>query len=305
MNALAPLFDVVAPDTAPATTLEARVVEIGGVAITLRTSSLAFARMVEQRYSGFLAPRQTESKRGSSSSVQFDIEFDIEVLDLPERTLDEMEQEPEQDEDLEVVCEGGIWRMRRGDFSARWDSMTGRGQVRQAANPYALDSVLRIVHSLVLARQGEFLVHAASAIRNRHAFLFAGVSGAGKTTISRLAPPDATLLTDEISYVRKQGAGYRAHGTPFAGELARLGENCSAPLEALYLLHQGPENKIDDIDPAFAAPALMRNILFFARDAELVQSVFDGACEFVARVPVRRLTFRRDASVWDLIGRRE
>jgi hypothetical protein len=299
-----------APVTALVGTSETRVVEIGGVAITLRTSSLSFARMVEQRYSGFLAPaRSREKSKDSSSSVQLDIEFDIEVLDLPERTLDEMEAEPEQDleqeEDLEVVCDSGIWRMRRGDFSAKWDSRSGRGQIRQATNPYALDSVLRIVHSLVLARQGEFLVHAASAIRHGRAFLFAGVSGAGKTTISRLAPPDTTLLTDEISYVRKQGAGYKAHGTPFAGELARLGENCSAPLEALYLLYQGPENKIDEIDPAFAAQALMRNILFFARDAELVQSVFDGACEFVARVPVRSLTFRKDASVWDLIGRLE
>ena len=64
--------------------------------------------------------------------------------------------------------------------------------------------MLRIVHTLVLARQGGFLLHSASAIRNGKAFLFAGVSEAGKTTISRLAPPDATLLTDEISYVRKE-----------------------------------------------------------------------------------------------------
>jgi hypothetical protein len=32
-----------------------------------------------------------------------------------------------------------------------------------------------------------------------------------------------------------------------------------------------------------------------------VQSVFEGACEFVQRVPVRQLTFRKDASVWDLL----
>jgi hypothetical protein len=70
----------------------------------------------------------------------------------------------------------------------------------------------------------------------------------------------------------------------------------------LYLLRQGAENRIDDIDPATATQALLRNILFFARDAELVQSVFEGACEFVQRVPVRQLTFRMDASVWELLG---
>jgi hypothetical protein len=261
---------------------------------------------VEERYAGFVTSQSTHDHANH-------ILFDIELLESAEARFggnvfqngDENEDEPEQDDDLEVTCESGVWRMRRGDFSAQWDSRSGRGQIRQAANPYSLDSVLRIVHSLVLARQGEFLVHAASAIRNGRACLFAGVSGAGKTTISRLAPPDATLLTDEISYVRKSGMGYHAHGTPFTGELARPGANCSAPLQALYLLCQGPENRIDDVQAAQAAQALLRHILFFARDAELVQCVFEGACEFVDRVPVRSLTFRQDAAVWDLIGEAE
>ena len=123
--------------------------------------------------------------------------------------------------------------------------------------------MLRIVHTLVLARQGGFLLHSASAIRNGKAFLFAGVSDAGKTTISRLAPPDATLLTDEISYVRKQDvrkqmpastAVYVAFGTPFTGELAKLGENVSAPIAALYLLAKGAENRIDPVAPARSSP---------------------------------------------------
>ena len=46
---------------------------------------------------------------------------------------------------------------------------------------------------------------------------------------------------------------------------------------------------------------LMRNILFFAGDAELVTNVFQSACEFVERVPVRLLTFTPDTRVWDLI----
>jgi len=274
--------------------LETRVVEIGGVAIALRTGSAKFARMVEERYAGFVTSCNVP---GDSNQIG----FEIELLDSAQ-SYDEDGGDPELDDDLEVTCERGLWRMCRGDFSAEWDALSGRGRIRQAMNPYSLDSVLRIVHSLVLARRGEFLVHAASAIRNGRAFLFAGVSGAGKTTISRLAPADATLLTDEISYVRKSATGYDAHGTPFAGELARPGAHCSAPLGALYLLRQGAENRIDEIDPAMATQALLRNILFFARDAKLVQSVFEGACEFVQRVPVRQLTFRKDAAVWELLG---
>ena len=182
-----------------------------------------------------------------------------------------------------------------------------RGCIRQSANPYSIDAVLRITHTLVLAQRGGFLLHSASAIRNGKAFLFAGVSGAGKTTISRLAPPDATLLTDEISYVRKlndatTGDSYVAFGTPFTGELAKLGENTSAPVAALYLLAQGPENRIDPVTTSDAGRELLANMLFFAEDSEMVHSAFQAACDFVSRVPVYRLTFVPDARVWELIG---
>jgi len=132
--------------------------------------------------------------------------------------------------------------------------------------------------------------------------LFAGVSGAGKTTISRLAPADATLLTDEISYVRKQGDHYVAFGTPFAGELAKPGKNVSAPIAALYLLAQGPRNQIEPVSTGEAARSLLTNVLFFAKDQELVQMIFHSALEFVSRVPVSRLTFVPDSRVWELIG---
>ena len=137
-------------------------------------------------------------------------------------------------------------------------------------------------------------VHGASAIRNGKAFLFSGISGAGKTTISRLAPHDTTVLTDEISYVRFHGGSYRACGTPFAGELARVGENAQAPIEHLFFLAKGPENRIESIRPSDALRMLLRNILFFADDSTLVEAVFRSACQFLERVPVSRLTFYPD-----------
>ena len=154
--------------------------------------------------------------------------------------------------------------MRRADFSAEFDPSTGTGRVRQSSNPYSIDTVLRILHGLLQVREGGFLLHAASAIRNGKAFLFSGLSGAGKTTISSLDPPDATLFTDEISYVRWDSGRYIACGTPFAGELARLGANASAPIETVFLLAKGPENRIDPVDTEEATNAYFA-ISFFSQ----------------------------------------
>ncbi len=269
-------------------------VEIGGIPIALSTCDEGFLDLLRRRYDGFL----------SSSRPQFELEFDLTSTELA------------SDGDVRVGREGGEWLLQRGDFQARWDPRSGRGSVRQDANPYSLDSVLRIVHSLILAERGGFLLHSASAICDGRAYLFSGVSGAGKTTMTRLAPADITLLTDEISYVRPSndrpndvrpsndrpsGHGYHAFGTPFSGELAKAGQNCADPVAALFFLEQGPENRVDELPSADAVRRLMRNILFFAEDKGLVDKLFATACDFVARVPIRRLTFYPDSRVWDEI----
>jgi hypothetical protein len=294
-------------------------IDIGAMPILVRTDSPEFARLLEGRYGGFVRPATLRPA------------FELEIELAPPGIIN-------PDVEVRVRLDSGQWVMERGDFHAEWNPERRQGWVRQTINPYAIDAVLRILHSLILAREGGFLVHAASAVRNGRAFLFSGVSGAGKTTISRLAPPDVVLLTDEISYVRprEQGTGnreqvtgnsnvpgladggqrslpslfpipcslfpaYEAFGTPFAGELARVGENLRAPLAALYFLAQGPENRIEPVSEAEAARGLLRNILFFAQDAELVRRVFESVLDFVSRVPVRRLVFAQDARVWELI----
>jgi hypothetical protein len=258
------------------------VIKIGGLAIEVQTTDAEFERQLRRRYRDYARPGEIP-------------QFALRVQLIAPDTFD-------ADADVEVWLEGGEWRMRRGDFEARWNPAERQGQVLQSANPYSIDSVLRIVHTLMLAPEGGFLVHASSAVRNGKAYLFSGVSEAGKTTIARLAPSDVALLTDEASYVRKQNGRYLAYGTPFAGELGAPGKNISAPIEALYLLEKGGENRIEEIAPAMAVRRLLRNILFFAHQPELVGQVFESVCSFVAAVPVFQLTFFPDERVWELIG---
>src|ERR1700686_4220547 len=227
----------------PTPVLPPVVTNIGGIAIALFVEDPSFVRVLQKRSAGFVNP---------SGDFQFRINIEL------------VEEAPEfkHSEDLIVKRDGARWTFCRGDFRAEWNPETGNGKILQSANPYSADAVLRIVHTLILARQGGFLLHAASAVRHGRAFLLSGVSGAGKTTISRLAPPDATLLTDEISYVRREGNRYLAYGTPFAVELARVGENRCAPLSALFFLEKGPENRIEPISTPEAIQRLLRNILF-------------------------------------------
>src|SRR5438445_5672931 len=110
-------------------------VEIGGTPILLRTQDSSFRELLASRYAGFV---------GSSSHPRF--EFDVELVPPS--------AEMESDEDVQVEMRDGVWGLRRGDFRAQWDPRAGWGRIRQSANPYSIDSVLRIVHTLILAREG-------------------------------------------------------------------------------------------------------------------------------------------------------
>lgn len=257
--------------------------EVGEVAIALQSTDPEYCAQVRWRYGDFVRDREKLSAQ-------------INVACVPESGAAD-----DPDEDLVVHHEHSRWTLHRGDFHAEWDSATGLGSVRQVRSPYATDSFLRVLHSLILAKQSGFLLHAASFIIGGDAYLFSGVSGSGKTTLSRLAPKGAVLLTDEVSYVRKIGSRYFAYGTPFTGELALNGENVCAPIRAGYLIFHGPRNVASPLAAPAAISGLMRNVLFFAADERLVKSLFQSVCNFVRDVPVQRLEFVPDASVWEII----
>src|SRR6266481_3937543 len=125
-------------------------IAIGGMAVRVNTSDSDFLALLHNRYAGFAdAGDRPESQPA-------EMEFDIELTP------------PGGDPhaDVSVTCRAGRWLLSRGDFRAEWDPASHHGWIRQSANPYSIDAVLRIAHTLVLAKRGGFLMHSASAIRN-------------------------------------------------------------------------------------------------------------------------------------------
>ena len=117
-----------------------RFIEIGGMPILVRTDSPEF---FEHACASATPVSSTHGPRGPLFT------FDVEIVP-PAKITDE--------EDLSVGlrARGGPLDHRARRLSRRMEPGARRGWVRQSANPYAIDAVLRILHSLILAGEGGF-----------------------------------------------------------------------------------------------------------------------------------------------------
>lgn len=164
---------------------------------------------------------------------------------------------------------------------------------------YPLDEVL-IANLLGRGRGVE--LHSCGVIDGRgRGHLFAGVSGAGKTTTARLWERAAKgIVSDDRVIVRQRGDAMWMFGTPWHGE-AELSMPDGVPLTAIYLLAQAPENAIRALDPAEAVARLFRCAFPLFHDAAALDFTLAFLERIAQRVPVRELRFTRDPAVVDLV----
>lgn len=198
----------------------------------------------------------------------------------------------------ESRLEGGEFSYTLDDASLVFES--SRAEFHGVRHEYALDSLLRILLSFVLLPRRGFLLHAASVVRNGRAYIFAGRSGAGKSTVASLSPPES-VLTDEISLLRFAEGRWQAHGTPFWGEFRAAGMNRRYPIAGIYLLTQAHEDRVEALSTVEILRVLLPCVLFFTREKRAHETLLQILLGLAKQVPCSRLNFRRGAEFWKVI----
>jgi hypothetical protein len=151
----------------------------------------------------------------------------------------------------------------------------------------------------LLSRDG-FLLHAATVLHNGRAYVFAGRSGAGKSTVAALSPK-AGVLTDEISLLQRGNGIWHAYGTPFWGEFRSAGSNTSAPVEGIFHLVKAHQNRLEPLQRPGLLRALLPNILFFSRKLDDHKRLLEIAGAASEEIRGYRLEFRKDPQFWEVL----
>jgi hypothetical protein len=165
---------------------------------------------------------------------------------------------------------------------------------------YPLDELL-ITNWLALGRGVE--VHACAVVDQAgQGYLFAGHSGAGKTTMARqwCNETGVTVLSDDRVILRKLGDQIWMHGTPWHGDAPLASREC-APLTCGFFLRHDSRHDITRVTGAQAVARLFACSFppFFSSNG--VDFTVSLLADITRLVPFCELGFVPDRSVLDFI----
>jgi hypothetical protein len=158
-----------------------------------------------------------------------------------------------------------------------------------------------ILRTRILAAGG-LIFHACAVDDHGRGLTFVGHSQAGKSTQARLwsQAPDVIVMGDDRIAVRRHEGGAICYGTPWGG-LAGLACNHQAPLAALLLLEQAPENDIQPLPASAAAPLLLARAFLPYWEEALMRQALTNLDAVLACVPVYRLRCRPESAIIPLV----
>ena len=170
-------------------------------------------------------------------------------------------------------------------------------------SPITIDPFFHPLGSLIMVYlsrySGGFLVHASGINDKTNGYLFSGVSGVGKSTISQLwSEQGATIINDDRIWVQKIDNQWKMFNTPM---VSYRQEPLMATLSKIFLISHSHENFITKISNAHGALGVMSNCIQHLFDKKTTASHLDTIFELSESIPIYKLGFKPTSEVVGLI----
>lgn len=136
------------------------------------------------------------------------------------------------------------------------------GEALEASTPEALErlQLCRRIAEL-LPKYDRVLFHGSSLAVDGRGVLFTAKSGTGKSTHTRFWRVEfgsrVRMVNDDKPFLHIGEDAVTVYGTPWRGKHS-LGENISAPLEAIYFVNRGVDNRVEPMTPRELYPLLLQ-----------------------------------------------
>lgn len=194
-----------------------------------------------------------------------------------------------------------IISFRRADYLIETD-LEYRFAKISVHNELALKhALMNMYSSYVVHHKWGLLIHSSCVMDKGKAYMFAGHSGAGKSTAAKLSYP-RELLSDEATIVKITPDQITVINSPFRSELDRTGAEETSPLAGIYLLNQAIDNHIVPLDKSNGFLNLMDKVFYWSHSSEETASILQLLQHVVNSVSVCELYFQKNDTFWELIS---
>lgn len=147
----------------------------------------------------------------------------------------------------------------------------------------------------VLINHQAFILHSSFISWQNNGILFTAPSGTGKSTQADLWKKyeDADIYNGDRTIIRKIDGKYYGFGSPYAGS-SGIYRNESAPIKAIVVIEQGPDNVIRRLRGREAFLPLFRETLMNTWNKEYMEKMTDLLMDAACQIPVYHLSCRPD-----------
>ena len=177
----------------------------------------------------------------------------------------------------------------------RWEKKQYLEQFpRSSWNAYAETKCLLNLISDAMMKQRGFLFHAAAFVLSSRAYLLAGPSGIGKSTmyslLKRIGGQEICIISGDNPVLRLETDGsFTVHPSPWNGKEG-WGTDKYAPLGGIILLQQGEDNILTRISPEEAVVPVFHGINTYAKDEEHIRQMFRLEEKLICASPIWKYT---------------
>lgn len=166
---------------------------------------------------------------------------------------------------------------------------------------------LQVIFISYLAQRKMGIITHAMAVKDLdgQGLLFAGKSGAGKTTMAKIwyRHSKAMILNDDRVILLKARNRFFIHGSPWHGDFSDYltSHIDAAPLKRIFFIYHASQNKIQRIYAKEAFRLIYPALLPPFWDKAATEKILSFCQELLAKIPCYRLGFKKGKKIIDFV----